>query len=124
MKFPDRQFSHAATILAVKNVAETAAFYRDQLGFEINFTWENPPSYAVLNSGDVNIHLSQRRDGTKPSTQHTAIYIFVHDVDALYKAYLTRKIEIAEEIATHDYGMRDFTIRDPEGYLITFGKGV
>lgn len=117
-------FSHAATILPVRNVSEAATFYRDQLGFEISFTWEDPPSYAVLKAGGVNIHLSQRGDDVKPSSIHTAIYIFVHDVDALYQTYLKREIEMAEEIATHEYGMRDFTVRDPEGYLITFGKGV
>lgn len=117
-------FSHAASILTVADVPATAEYYRDKLGFEISFLWNDPPDYAVLKAGEgVSIHLSKSSNKNKTLSVHTAVYIFVHDVDALYKAYQERGINIHTPIGDQEYGMRDFDIKDPNGYILTFGKG-
>ncbi|MEM6768380.1 MAG: VOC family protein [Bacteroidota bacterium] len=116
-------FSHAATIISVKEVETSLSFYRDKLGFEITFTWEEPVSYAILKRGEVSIHLTS---SLTPPVQgdHTALYVFVYDVEALYKDYLAREVPIDTHLDTRDYGMMDFDILDPDGYRICFGQGV
>lgn len=115
-------FSHSATILPVADVLSTAEYYRDKLGFEITFLWNDPPDYAVLKAGEgVSIHLSKSNTGPS-NTGHIAVYIFAHNVDALYQAYQERSVSIHTPIGDRDYGMRDFDIKDPNGYLLSFGK--
>jgi len=118
-------FSHSAIVLPVEDVEKTAAFYRDQLGFEITFTWESPASYAVLKRDEaVGIHLVKRQDEGQPSEKHTALYIFVHDVDTVYREYLSKGVEILHELSDQEYGMREFGIRDINGYILTLGTNL
>ena len=39
--------SHSATIFPVENPLASAEYYRDKLGFEITFQWDDPPTYIV-----------------------------------------------------------------------------
>ena len=117
-------FSHFASILPVADVAASLAYYRDQLGFTVEFTWNDPVDYAVLRRGGVSIHLSRRIDAGRPSPKHAVLYAFVHDADQLYQEYRSKDVAIETPLGTRDYGMKDFDVRDPEGYLLTFGQGV
>ena len=119
-----KNISHFAAIFPVDDVEATANYYQDILGFEITFKWEDPASYVVTKAGEsVGIHFVKREDNYQPSSSHCALYIFVHDVDTLYKQYQNAGVEITNPIDTRDYGMRDFDIKDPNGFILTFGKG-
>ncbi|NQD91331.1 glyoxalase [Pseudomonas sp. CrR25] len=50
-----------------------------------------------------------------------SLYLVVPDADALYVAAKAAGVEIVIAIKDEDYGGRDFTCRDPEGHLWTFG---
>ena len=121
----DKNFSHAAPVFPVDDVRMTADYYRETLGFEITFEWEDPVSYAVLKRGEgVSIHIVSRDDDTRPSSVHTALYVFVHDVDKIYEEYKEKGVEIVNDIGDRDYGMRDFDIKDPNGYWLSFSMGI
>lgn len=118
-------FSHSSPIFPVEDPLKTAEYYRDILGFDINFKWDDPPTYIVLNREDaVGIHLVKRDDNYTPSKEHPALYIFVHDIDALYEEYQKSGANITNQIATRDYGMRDFDVTDPNGFILAFGQGI
>ena len=117
--------SHASPIFPVDNPLETATYYRDVLGFDINFQWEDPPTYVVINRDDaVGIHLVKREDNYQPSQQHVSLFIFTHDVDALYEEYQKSGANITNPLDDRDYGMRDFDVKDPNGFILTFGQGI
>ncbi len=116
-------FSHSSPIFPVDDPLKTAEYYRDVLGFDINFKWEDPPSYIVINRDDsVGIHLVKKLDDHQPSKAHTSLFIFVHDVDAVYEEFQGSGANITNPIADRDYGMRDFDITDPNGYILVIGK--
>lgn len=50
-----------------------------------------------------------------------AIYVAVGDVDALYRRATDAGAAIVRELADTDYGSRDFSAYDPDGYLWNFG---
>lgn len=50
------------------------------------------------------------------------VYCALDDVDGLYDRVRDAGGEIALEITDTDYGSRDFTLRDPEGNLWSFGS--
>ncbi|MEM6359156.1 MAG: VOC family protein [Bacteroidota bacterium] len=117
--------SHSATIFPVENPLASAQYYEDKLGFQITFQWENPPTYIVTKLGDnVSIHFVNQEDDRKPSKTHVAMTIFTHDIDKVYEQLKKKGVEIINPIDNRDYHMRDFDIRDPDGYILSFGQGI
>jgi RimJ/RimL family protein N-acetyltransferase/catechol 2,3-dioxygenase-like lactoylglutathione lyase family enzyme len=112
-------------ILAVADVRATAEYYRDKLGFQIGFTFGEPPTYAGLWLGEwsatgANIHLSFA-DPPLP-THGIALYINVGPgIDELHAAFKARGVGVAGEVAQQPWGMREFAIRDCNGYVLRFG---
>ena len=115
-------FSHAATVLPVDNLIETAEFYQKKMGFDISSMYGDPPYYAIANRDkNVSIHLSEREDTTN-KIQPCNVYIFVNDVDAVYDEYQSKGLEIFAPPENQAYGMREFEVVDLNGHFLTFGQ--
>jgi uncharacterized glyoxalase superfamily protein PhnB len=72
--------------------------------------------------GDVETeygHLVAAPSKGQPVTQ--GIHVVVDDVDAHYARAKAAGAEIVIDIKTQDYGGRDYTCRDLEGHVWTFG---
>ncbi len=112
-----RQFVQGAAVLHVSDVAATAAFYRDVLGFTWDFGDER---YAVVWRDNSAIHFV--RDDVSPVGVH--LFQWVKDVDAYYREIVDRGAEIAKEPADQPYGIREFGLRDINGVGIVFGQDI
>jgi uncharacterized glyoxalase superfamily protein PhnB len=51
-----------------------------------------------------------------------SIYVIVQDPDAHFARARAAGAEIVREPVTQDYGGRDYTCKDPEGHVWTFGS--
>ena len=63
---------------------------------------------------DIAIFFAKR---TPHPTQH---WIFADDIDATYHEMKTRNANIVEDIENKPWGLRQFTIEDPDGHRFTF----
>lgn len=108
----------AMPVLQVRDLARAEAFWR-RLGFESHGAWGEPPSFAVMQRGDVTIALD-RGEGPVPLNQWWAAYVYVDDVDAL-AAELAAAGVATSPPQDRGYGMRDFDVVDPDGHRIAFG---
>jgi catechol 2,3-dioxygenase-like lactoylglutathione lyase family enzyme len=113
----------------VSNVAQTIAFYRDKLGFETRFQEpKRDPFFAIVGRDGAQIFLKSDKDTPPlpnpkrhPSMRWDA-YVYVRDPDALAAELAERGAEFSKPLAdTHD-GLRGFEIRDPDGYVLFFGR--
>jgi transcriptional regulator with XRE-family HTH domain len=109
-------FLGANPILPVSNVKETAKFYEEKLGFEIDILWSNPP-YAVVARDQTIIEFGE---GRKDYAGTGVCIIFVSDVDAVHREYSDREIHFFGDIADRYYGSRDFRIKDNNGNVLIF----
>jgi uncharacterized glyoxalase superfamily protein PhnB len=98
------------------------------LGFERLSVFEGDGgtiAHAVLRFGSGSIQLSSSRGGEAPRAEHTmglgGLYLVVADPDALYARAKAAGAEIARELTDEDYGSREFSVRDPEGTVWSFG---
>ena len=117
--------------LLVSNVERSLAFYVDTLGFERGMTVPaaSPFVFASVTSEPVEIFLNDAATavkeypsfGGKPIGATGTLYIEVEGVDALHDR-LKSTVKIVMPIATQFYGMREFAIEDPDGYVLTFGE--
>jgi uncharacterized glyoxalase superfamily protein PhnB len=106
----------AATVFVVQDVRRSVEHYRDVLGF----TYGDPAFYAGLERDNVVIHL-QAAGETKRQPGHGAVYVFVTDVDALYRELSARGARTLGEPKDYPYGMRDFDVHDLDGNQLGFG---
>jgi uncharacterized glyoxalase superfamily protein PhnB len=98
------------------------AFYRDLLGFECVNHIEG---WAVLKKDAVELMLSLP-NAHEPfdKIQFTGSFYFYPDnVDALWQ-HLKDKAQVVYPLEDFDYGMREFAIRDNNGYILQFGQEI
>ena len=117
--------------LVVSNVEQSMAFYRDVLGFTVVATVPDasPYVFAMMQSGGVEVFLNAREAAIAeyPAFSNRAIggtltlYMDVAGVKRLYDT-LKPRVQIVSPLEKKFYGVTEFVIQDPDGYLITFGE--
>ncbi|HVU10362.1 MAG TPA: GNAT family N-acetyltransferase [Phototrophicaceae bacterium] len=111
------------------HVLESVAFYRDKLGFYVNSVGEehDPPRFAIVSRGEWRSERIQIRFRYQPQPNASSGWLNIEvggQIDALYEEFRSRGVTIAEDITTRDYGMRDFAIRDNNGYRLVFSSPI
>lgn len=110
-------------MLHVPDVKATLDWY-ESLGFTVNATHAEDGcdlDWASLSFGNSEIMLSA---GGKPSTaprRDVDLYIHTDQLDELHRR-IAPLAEVVEDLHTTFYGMREFIIRDPSDFWLTFGS--
>jgi len=111
--------------LPVKNLKATIDYYRDILGFYDEWTWgekdggirrdemrllfaEDPEFIDVINSY---------------KKSRLPLMWFVENIDEIFLEFKNKNIEIADDLKTHAYGLREFAFIDINGYYIRVAEG-
>jgi catechol 2,3-dioxygenase-like lactoylglutathione lyase family enzyme len=110
-------------VFGVTHVEAAIAFYRDRLGFSVQFRMGEPATYAIVERGAVSLHLMPERQDPA-ALGRGRLYVFTDDVDALHTGLVAAGYPIEVAPQTFDYGMRECSVRDPDGNRITFGSPV
>jgi predicted enzyme related to lactoylglutathione lyase len=121
-----------APYLIVDDVVATAAYYRDELGFDFERLWGEPPSFCMVRRRGVIIMLAQLEQGGRMRPNHVVdpeggawdAYVWVDDADALHAEFTARGVTITRAICDQPYGCRDFDIEDCNGYRLCFGHSI
>jgi len=119
--------------LLVASVERSLAFYVDTLGFERGTTVpeQSPFVFASVTSGDVEIFFNDAAAAVKeypafagkPIGATGTMFIELEGVNALHDR-VKSSVTITMPLITQFYGMREFAIADPDGYVITFAERV
>jgi catechol 2,3-dioxygenase-like lactoylglutathione lyase family enzyme len=117
MKPPNIKCEQHHACLAVRDVGAAVEFYTTKLGFWSPFMEGDPPAFAGVNLGDVQIFLQR---GT-PSPDGCSVYFVVGDADELCAFHRSNGVAIALEPDDRPYHLRDYSVRDLDGYYLTFG---
>ncbi|MDP5168732.1 MAG: VOC family protein [Bacteroidia bacterium] len=108
-------------MLETKNLSKSIQWYQEILGFELQ---DHLPDlgWASLVKDDVRIMLMTRVTQRKHSDPVLtgSFYFYTSEVDAWWEA-LKGKVPVEYPLETYSYGMREFAIRDINGYLLQFG---
>ena len=103
--------------LFVPSVPDAIDFYTTRLAFRESFRWGDPVVMAGLMLGNVQIFLER---GT-PSPEGCALYFVVGNADELFAFHRAQGVEIVTEPGDREYALRDYRVRDPHGYELSFG---
>lgn len=82
-------------------------------------------AHAQMSLGPGVIMLGSKRDGQGTENPWDAVdqglYVYVDDVDMHYERAKAAGAEIVRELQDTEYGSREYSVRDPEGFLWSFG---
>ena len=119
--------------LIVSSVEQSLSFYEQVLGFTRGMTVPDhtPFVFASVTSGPVEVFFNDRSTVAKESPQFAGkpigggntMFIEIDGIDS-YHDEIRARVKIVLPIMTQWYGMREFAIEDPDGYVITFAERV
>jgi catechol 2,3-dioxygenase-like lactoylglutathione lyase family enzyme len=107
--------------LFVRDFARSLAFYTS-LGFEVERQEE---AFAVLRfEGCEFLIEGSQKLGQVPAVPAANVRILVDDVDAKWELTQQLKAPVFSTIADRYYGLRDFTVLDPDGFGVRFASPI
>lgn len=112
----------------VKDLNASIAFYRDRLGFELEFSGPTDgPYYAGVTRDNASIMLKSISPEILPQPNHTRhpwarwdAYVYTMDPDTLFDEFRRRQVNFVQELSFIDDGLWGFEITDADGYVIAF----
>ena len=111
----DRQIECIIPILSVKNMQASLEFYRDVLGFMLD--WMVPTGQVASVSRDAcSIMLCQGEQG-HPGTW---VWVGVEDVEKLYEEFCSSGATILQPLTDYPWA-REMRVEDPDGHVLRFG---
>ena len=116
-------------LLAATDMKETIEFYTKTLGFKIGMVFpsvDNPEYVDFSKDGMVLMFIPAGNMGIGAGEKlGTGVDMHMQidgDIDGYYGELKGKGVEITGEIKDEPYGIRDFTVVDPNGYRLTFNQ--
>ena len=110
-------------MIHVPNVRATVDWYVN-LGFTIKSTYDDGGdglSFAILSFGVSEVMFNTDGSTSAARRREVDLYIYTDNVDTLYERF-NAQVEVIEGPHNTFYGMREFILRDLNGFWITFGE--
>ncbi len=127
------KFNKITPNLMVADMEKSLKFYRDVLGFTVAQTVpEKPPFiFAWMKRGEAELFLNQHMApqpgqpdlyGGSKIGGTLSMYLPVEGIEELHKTMEGNGVKIAIPLHKEFYGMKEFAVHDPDGYLIIFAE--
>lgn len=109
-------------MLHVPDVRATISWY-ESVGFTLEGTNEcdGVLDWALLAFGEGRVMFNAGGQRTDQQRREVDLYLEVEQIEAVY-ASLRGRVELQQELHDTFYGTREFIVRDPNGFWVTFGE--
>jgi len=119
----EKKFWKVSPHIPVNDVEETVEWYKKNLGFTEEWYYGSPVTDGGCKRDELRL-LFGKVEGVFEKPKELSLIFFVSAVDEVYEEVVAKGIEITLPIATYDYGIREFSIIDLNGYPIRFAEAV
>jgi catechol 2,3-dioxygenase-like lactoylglutathione lyase family enzyme len=114
----------------VSELARSVAFYRDQLGFQVEYSAPgDQPFFAMLRRDDVRLMVKEIVPEVRPRPNHEQhawapwdAFVHTPDPDALAAELAARGLALRAPLGDTEDGLRGLEVEDPDGYVLFFGR--
>ena len=108
--------------LPMRNKAITEAYYLEQLGFQ-RVGSHDYPDYLMVQKDAIELHFFLF-PALDPLQNYGQVYLRTAEIDRLYEYFLKRQVAVHPNgpLETKPWGMREFSLLDPDHNLLTFGQ--
>lgn len=112
-------------VVFVSDVRVAAEFFRDELGFAIDFLHGQPAFYASVSRDEACIHLRFVHQpafvaGLREQEQLLSAFVTVANVKGLFTEYKARNVPFVHRLKKEPWGQSSFIVRDPDGNWLCF----
>jgi catechol 2,3-dioxygenase-like lactoylglutathione lyase family enzyme len=124
----ERNLASIRPSFIVKDLQASIAYYRDRLGFQLDFQGpDDGPFWAGVSRDGIGIMLKAVAPDVLPCPNQTRhawappdAHIYSNDPDALFEEFSRRGASFARELSFIEQGLWGFAITDADGYVLTF----
>ena len=114
--------NYIAPVFRVADISRSLAFYREQLGFSLDFVFEG--FYAGVSRDGCQIHLKHsppalRDQKAFEQEEHIDACIGVQSAEMLSASFASAGVHFVVPLRHMPYGT-EFYVRDPDGYVLGF----
>ena len=109
----------------VDDLVRAIAYYRDRLGFELDFTYQS--LYASVTRDGFAIHLKHApklaadREHRRQN-EHLDAFISVSGIRDLFSELEVRGTQVMKPLEARPWKCLDFYVEDPDGYILCFSE--
>src|SRR5688572_17919747 len=108
----------------VDDLDRAIAYYRDALGFTFAEPWGG--FYAIGRLDGLELHLKEAPKNSaerkhRRDNEHLDASAGVEGIEAFYEECVANGAAILRPLASTAWGTKDFSIEDPDGYIVCFG---
>lgn len=119
------KLTRAIPVLYVSNVQAAAIFFRDELGFAIDFLHGQPAFYASVSRDEACLHLRFVHQpmfvaGLREKEQVIAAFLSVAGVKQLFEEYESRGVPFTQRLRKEPWGQSSFIVSDLDGNALCF----
>jgi catechol 2,3-dioxygenase-like lactoylglutathione lyase family enzyme len=123
-----RNLASITPFFIVKNLQTSVNYYRERLGFTLDFHGpDDDPYYAKVSRDGIGVMLKEILPDVLPCPNHTRhewarwdAYIYTIDPDALFDEFSQRDVSFVKKLSFIDQGLWGFEITDADGYVLAF----
>jgi uncharacterized glyoxalase superfamily protein PhnB len=101
-------------------------FYHTLLGFDIVFTYGEPPFYGEVRRGDAGFNVRHVDESpfvadVREREQLLSASIATSNAKDLFLEFQAAGVDFQERLQVKPWGANEFVVRDPDGNLLLFG---
>ena len=126
------KFTGLTASLFTQQVDRSLAFYRDMFGFTVQATVPDQPPFVFvwLVRDNVNLFINEEAATRKEAPDawwltvgKSGVTMFMHveGIDALWTSVRDR-VRVVMPLVDQWYGLTEFSVADPDGYVVTFAE--
>ena len=111
------ELSCPVPIFSVRDLRTSQRYYRDVLGFHVEWDYGEPADFGAVKRGSMVIFQCQGCQGNAGAWAMT----FTKDVDKLHKEFVGKQAIIKMPPTNMEWNLREMHVADPDGNVIRFG---
>lgn len=123
----DQMLTSIAPQFLVDDLEAASSYYRDKLGFKVDFVYED--FYAGISRDSIVLHLKCAEKNAADRThrrqnEHLDAYVSVANVEKLHTEFLAKGANVTKPLEERPWRTKDFYVEDLDGYIICFSENL
>jgi uncharacterized glyoxalase superfamily protein PhnB len=120
-------YSAAVPVIGTADVAGTISYFEQTLGFKQQWIWGEPPVYAGVRAGGALLYICydpELATAIRERRLTPDIFLWVSDIGSIYEQHRAKLADITEELTERPWGVRQYMIREPNGYRLKIAEAI
>ncbi|PYT21628.1 MAG: hypothetical protein DMG58_31785, partial [Acidobacteria bacterium] len=95
--------------------------------FKQQWIWGEPPVYAGVKAGGALLYICHDPELATAIRERRLtpdIFLWVSDIGSIYEQHRAKDADITEELTERPWGVRQYVIREPNGYHLKIAESL